>query len=126
MSETKDAAVARVAGKRYWRAEDARVAVEAWRRSGETRSAFARRHGIDPWRLRRWTRKLEGAERKQSDESVRFYALRVVAEASGGRGPQGAEPIEIVLAEGSRVRVPAGFAAEDLERVLAVLGAGAW
>lgn len=126
MSETKDAAVARVAEKRYWRAEDARVAVEAWKRSGETRSAFARRHGIHPWRLRRWTRKLEEAEPKEPDGSVRFYPLRVVPEGSGGRGAQGAEPIEIVLAEGSRVRVPPGFAAEDLERVLAVLGAGAW
>lgn len=126
MSGTKDVAFARVTGKRYWRAEDARVAVEAWRRSGETCSAFARRHGIHPRRLKRWTPKLEGAEPRESEGSVRFYPLRVVAEGNGGAGPQGAEPIEIVLAEGSRVRVPAGFAAEDLERVLVVLGAGAW
>jgi hypothetical protein len=31
------------------------------------------------------------------------------------------EPLEVVLGNGRRVRVPAGFAAEDLQRVLDVL-----
>jgi transposase-like protein len=126
MREAEDAAVVRVAAKRYWRAEDARVAVEAWRRSGETCSGFALRHGIHPRRLMRWRQNLEAAKPSESDGSIRFYPMRVTPHGNRGPGRAGDEAIEIVLAEGSRVRVPPGFAAEDLERVLVVLGAGAW
>jgi len=41
MARRKDAAVARVAALRYWRAPQARVVVAAWRRSGETVRRFA-------------------------------------------------------------------------------------
>lgn len=115
--EAKDAAVARVARLRYWRARDARVVVEAWRESGETRAAFARRHGIEPKRLSRWVAELEGP-----GEAVRFHPVRLVEAA---RPDERGEPIEIVLGDGCSVRVPAGFAAEDLERVLRVLAGGA-
>ena len=112
----KEAAVVRVAGLRYWRAGDARVVVEAWRRSGEGRAVFARRHGIEPKRLSRWAARLDGPEK-----AVRFHPVRLVqADAEGG-----GKPMEIVLVTGHTVRVPAGFAAEDLKRVLGVLSAGA-
>jgi hypothetical protein len=115
----KSDGVARVAGLRYWGAADARVVVEAWRGSGERLSEFARRQGIKPRRLGQWARRLESP-----GEGMAFHPVRVV-EAAGGdgrRGPKG-EPIEIVMGDGRSVRVPPGFAAQDLERVLSVLGA---
>lgn len=113
----KDAAVARVAARRYWRAADARIVVEAWRSSGEELGAFAGRYGIHPRRLRRWAGQRVG----ETGGSVVFHPVRLVAAAY--RAPS-IEPIEIVLGEGVRVRVPVGFCAEDLERVLGVLSQG--
>jgi transposase-like protein len=103
-----------VAERRYWRESEARVLVDAWRRSGETLSGFARRHGVERGRLTRWVRRLQEARKG----SVRFHPVRLVestAETGGGA------PIEIQLAGGRRVRVPRGFETEDLRRVLAVL-----
>jgi len=39
---------------RYWRAADAERVVAAWRRSGQTATAFAREHGLSAVRLLRW------------------------------------------------------------------------
>ena len=110
----QDEDVVRVAGLRYWRSAEADVVVEAWKRSGERLSAFAKHYGIHPRRLGRWAGKLEGAE------PVRFHPVRVVQKEVE---PRQDPALEIVWGEGLRVRVPAGFAAEDLERVLEVLGA---
>jgi hypothetical protein len=118
MAGKQGAAVRRVAGLRYWRAAEARVVVEAWRHSGQTLSEFAGRYGIQARRLGRWAGQLEPEE-----EAVRFHPVRLVARQNG-EGRSG-EPIEIVLGDGRRVRVPRGFAAEDLERVLSVLARGA-
>ena len=108
--------VARVAKLRYWQAGDARVVVEAWKDSGEGLPAFARRHGIKPRRLGQWARRLE-----TSGEEVAFHPVRVVQAPAEER--PGADPIEVVLGDGRSVRVPPGFAAQDLERVLCVLEA---
>jgi transposase-like protein len=113
-SKNKD--VGRVASLRYWQAEDARVVVEAWKESGEGLAAFARRHGIRPRRLRQWATRLEAAS-----EALSFHPVQVVEAPSRERAQR--DPIEIVLGEGYSVRVPPGFAAQDLERVLGVLGA---
>lgn len=109
--------VARVAGLRYWGAADARVVVEAWKDSEERLSEFARRHGIKARRLGQWVKRLESP-----GEGMAFHPVRVV-QAPEGDAPRG-EPIEIVMGDGRSVRVPPGFAAPDLERVLSVLGAG--
>ena len=107
-------AVAQVAEQRYWRAAEARVVVEAWRASGEALGAFAARYGIHPRRVGRWAGQLG----REDEEAVAFHPVRLVrAIPTAGPGA----PIEIVLGEGVRVRVPGGFAAEDLERVLGVL-----
>lgn len=98
--------------KSYWREADARTAVEAWQRSGQPISSFARRHGLQPHRLSRWASRLQRRGRP-----VGFHPVRIV----GGNGGEHREAIEVVLVDGQRVRVPAGFAAADLERVLAVL-----
>lgn len=108
-------AVTRVAARRYWRATDARIVVDAWRASGEGLGAFAKGYGIHPRRLGRWAGQL-GQEAEEA--AVVFHPVRLVT-AARPAGP--CEPIEIALGEGVRVRVPGGFCAEDLERVLGVL-----
>lgn len=115
MTEKQKAAVERVAGQRYWRGSEARVVVDAWRASGEGLAGFARRYGIQPRRVSRWARELE-----ERGEPVRFHPVRLVGEAEIGRRSEESR-IEIELGDGATVRVPAGFAAEDLARVLEVL-----
>jgi hypothetical protein len=113
----RDAGVARVAARRYWRSADARVVVDAWRRSGEGLRMFAECYGIDPHRLRRWARDLD-----ERAEPVRFHAVRVVQGSEVERVDRAS--LEIELGEGWTVRVGPGFAAADLARVLEVLGVG--
>jgi len=109
----RNRAVAKVAAGRYWRERDARVVVEAWRRSGENLSQFARHYGIAPQRLVRWWSRLE---QEQETEAVQFHPVQLVdGAASSG------QTIEIDLVDGRRVRVPHDFVAEDLRRVLTVL-----
>jgi hypothetical protein len=114
MASRKDADVVRVAARRYWRSADAQVVVDGWKRSGEGLGVFAERYGIQPRRLSRWASEFEEAA-----EPVRFHPVRVVHTSDTGRRDVA---LEIVLGEGCRVRLPPGFAAEDLERVLEVLG----
>jgi hypothetical protein len=98
--------------KGYWRETEALAAVDAWQRSGQPISIFARERGVQPRRLFRWASRLQ-----RRKPPVRFHPVRIVGGNGGGHG----EAIEVVLVDGRRVRVPAGFAAADLERVLAVL-----
>lgn len=114
----RGADVRQVAERSYWRESEARVLVEAWRSSGEPLARFARRHGFEPRRLARWASRLERA----ADERVRFHPIRLLErQGEPDRSGPGA-PIEIELTYGRRVCVPRGFEAEDLRRVLAVLG----
>lgn len=118
----RDGEVERVAALRYWRLAEAQVVVDAWKRSGEGLGAFAERYGIRPRRLRRWASEREASESEEAAaEPVGFYPVRVVRGADVEH--RGNASLELVLGEECRVRVPPGFAAEDLERVLAVLGA---
>jgi hypothetical protein len=55
---------------RYWSEAEGRAVIEAWRRSGESRSAFAKRHGLQTKRLRYWAGRLPRAE-----EPARTLAL---------------------------------------------------
>jgi hypothetical protein len=110
----KERAIARIAALRYWRKEDARVVTEAWRQSGLSLVAFAERHDLHPRRVGRWAARLQSMQ----PERVRFHRVELVA-----RGPQaaGVESIEVVLGDGCTVRVPPGFAPDELRQVLDVL-----
>jgi hypothetical protein len=111
----KEKALARAAARRYWREDDARVLIEAWQRSGLTLVAFAESHDVLPKRLARWVARL----RKIPSEPVGFHPVRLV-EAGRCEG-HGVERIEVILGAGVTVRIPRGFAPEDLRQVLAVL-----
>ena len=120
MSGKRESAGKRGASARYWREKDARVVVSAWERSGEGLAGFSRGYGLRPDLVRRGVQRLE-ASGEAREEDLRFHPVEVV-ERSGtaeGRG----ELIEIALGADRTVRVPPGFRAEDLERVLEVLGA---
>ena len=119
MLEQKEAAVVEVALRRRWREDDARVLLEAWRRSAQTLTAFAQFHDVHAERLGRWHRML----RTEPQDTVRFHPVRVRGLA--GRSDARQERIELVLGSGRLIRVPHGFDAEDLRRVLAVADAGA-
>ena len=110
--------VAEVAGRSYWRETEARVMVKAWQGSGSTLWKFARRHGVDPRRLSRWASRLEGSELS----TMRFHPVRL---AERGEDQRDSRSIEIEMGGGQCVRVPCGFEAEDLRRVLAVLAEAA-
>jgi hypothetical protein len=111
----KEMDVAEVAVRRYWREAEARVMVKAWRHSGESLAGFARRHGVDRRRVGRWASRVE----TRAPAPVHFHPVRL-ADPGGGGGAA----IEIHLVGGQRVRVPPGFQAEDLRRVVAVLKGG--
>ena len=96
----------------YWNEAKARGIVAAWQQSGETLAAFARRLGVNRKRLRRWASRLGVREPK----AIRFHPVQVRERASGLL----AAAIEIDLGAKCCIRVPRGFGAEDLRRVLAV------
>ena len=114
MAHMRNGAVLRVAKGRYWREADARVMVEAWRRSGTSLSTFATNYGVHGKRIARWASRLASPR-----IAVRFHPVRVVA--AEGRVRPGGDAIEVVLTDGRSVRVPPGFAPADLHEVLRVL-----
>jgi transposase-like protein len=99
--------------KRRWGKADGRAMAHAFAESGETKAAFARRHGLDAERVRRWLREVGEPERKH--EPVTFVPVQVVEHAPKRRGG-----VEIVV--GARVvRVSVGFCKDTLLEVLAAL-----
>ena len=116
MGPELDAELVELVGLKYWNEHEARVVVEAWRRSGESRAAFGRRYGIHPRRLGRWAKQME----EQTEEPVLFHPVHLVQREEQLWGG----PIEIELGRDCRVRVAGGFETRDLERVLEVLAQG--
>ncbi len=116
--------LAAAAGKSYWREADARRVVQAWRSSGQDLPQFAATHGLKASRLARWASRLgrraagrRGRGTGAAPLKLRFHPVELVGSTTGLE----ARAIEVVLVDGRRVRVPAGFASEDLERVLQAL-----
>lgn len=107
--------VREVARRAYWREAEGRVMVEAWHASGEALASFAHHHGVAPGRISRWAKRLGTPE----EEAVQFHPAQLV-----GGDPEGspAGAIEIHLPGGVCVCLPPAFEAEDLRRVMAVLG----
>jgi transposase-like protein len=93
---------------RYWRAADAARVLGAWRQSGESGAAFARRHGLSVRRLLRWRDQLQGSV------APRFHPVRVIERAQP-IATAGSTPLELELRGGRRIRVHAGFDPELLE-----------
>jgi hypothetical protein len=66
-----------------WTEAEARASLDAWRRSGESELAFARRGGFSPQRLRYWRERL-GGPTKDVAAAAAFVAVSmpVVARAA--------------------------------------------
>jgi hypothetical protein len=111
------------APRKYWNESDARAVLDAWRASGLRLSAFARERGLSSKRLIRWRERLEPAG--SASTPVAFHPVQLFGLPESRRVTGGVDRIEIVLGDGCEIRVPQGFAAEDLSRVLDVLQARA-
>jgi transposase-like protein len=103
-----------MAGKRT----PARMArlVARWRESGESRSSFARRHGVPAWTFWYWCRKLSDDSPSRSGEApaATFVPVRVT-------GDTDASVVEIVLPGGERLRIRSDAPAELVRVVLTAL-----
>jgi transposase-like protein len=62
----------------YWSEDEGRRVVEAWQRSGENATAFARRHGLRAKRLVYWSKRLALATSMPAP-TVSFVPAAVVA-----------------------------------------------
>jgi len=104
-----------------WSALRARELLTEAKQSGESLSAFAQRHGIDPQRLYSWRRKLDaGRGPDSSGAREAFVPVRVASEATVPL----ASGFELVLSMGRVVRVGANFDASALRRLVGVLEEG--
>jgi hypothetical protein len=102
-------------GKHELRTPTDREMVELLRElkeSGGTVAAFARARGLAPWKLYKARRGTADAARRKRRTSL--IPVRVVDE-------QEAKPLELILASGHRLAIPAGFDESSLRRLMGVL-----
>jgi len=96
--------------------------VEQWKESGKSARVFAREQGVTAWTLYYWRQvarpdRAPARHRRRSKRRVSLVPVRVIREAEDGG------ELEVILATGDRVRVPASVAPERLHRVLQVMKA---
>ena len=103
--------------------EEWRKRVERWKDSGLTAEQFATELGINPRTLQFWQYKLrqasESKPRAGVKRGVRKDPLRLVEVHSTVTDASG---FELELGNSKRLRIPSGFDASALERLLVVLG----
>jgi hypothetical protein len=105
---------------------------QAWReriadqqRGGESVRAFCRKNRLTEASFYRWRKEIRLRDRKTADNLTppALAPVVVIDEPHGKATPQSISPtsIEIVLGNGTTVRVPPGSTREQLETVFAVL-----
>jgi transposase-like protein len=62
-----------------WTDDNARAALEEWRRSGDTIAAFARRHSVSAWRLYSWRKKLRTEAKPRAEPTLSLVPASIVA-----------------------------------------------
>lgn len=111
------------AAKRRWR-----ELIEEQKRGGQGVREFAAARGLSPWSLYKWRRRLRRDEAGQnaSEEraalagaSLELVAVEVVEERVVANGP--ASGFEVCVGAQMSVRVPSGFDAAELTRLLQVV-----
>lgn len=107
------------------RPAEARRLLQAFDRSGLSLAEFERRHNLSPNRLSWWRKRLgiaaSAPDTRPTPASVTFLPVRVAVPPRAVPAPTAAAPIELVLPDGSVVRVPPSFDAPTLTRLLDVL-----
>jgi hypothetical protein len=89
--------------------------VEQWRRSGLTRDAFAEREGISSPQLAWWSGRLRTLARGGEAGPASSTTFVELVDAGGGLG------VEVLLPGGALLRVPVGFDADTVTRLVGVL-----
>ena len=103
---------------RYWSEEEARRALGKLEASGLTVAEHARRSGIAEKRFRYWRRRLAG---QLETVTPAFVPVRIKVPAASLTLAAATPPIEVAVGD-LVVRVPVGFDAETLARIVGVLG----
>jgi transposase-like protein len=135
------AGLAASAKQQRWSREQAAALLAAWQKSGLTLARFAKERGLVPERLRWWRDKLMPAEAATpaapAGSAVRFVPVRVARKGDTRSAPSLPQPrsapperaidnqaaLEVMLANGRRVRVAPDFDAASLTRLIATLEA---
>jgi hypothetical protein len=116
----------------YWRTQS-----EAWSSSGLTQGAFCEEHNLSLSALRWWRWRLKREDsgkgvsttpREACEQAMRLVPVRLVdtpgrTGSSSSLSVDTSSSFEVVLASGTRVRVPRDFDAVALSRLLCTLGA---
>ena len=126
------------AKQQRWSPEQAASVLAAWKKSGLKLTPFAKQRGLLPERLRWWRDKLmpEAKPKAPAGSAIRFVPVRVAGKGithpapsssppsvSPPKAMEGAADLEVVLANGRRVRVAPGFDAANLARLITTLEA---
>ncbi len=122
MNRPSETELTRTLRSSYWRADEARVVLDAWERSGQSLAAFARTHGIHRARLQRWKQRFEDDERGISRPAApTFYPVALAA--GPARADDGGEgnSWRVELPGGVRVAVPCSGGADLLAETLTVV-----
>jgi len=107
-----------IAQSAYWTETEGRVAVTAWRASGETAVRFGEQHGLSPRRLRWWGQRF-GKVTKLAPTEIGGATLELVPIGVIQRDVRD-EPIEIAVGE-FRIAVRRGIDPVALRMVVEVL-----
>ena len=101
--------------------------VERWRASGLTADEFASEVGIKSNTLKHWSWLLDHEKRGSRPDVARRPRSREVpfveVVTPAAPGSPSVEPIELVVRDGIRIRVPTAFDADALRRVIAAVEA---
>ena len=98
--------------------------VERWLESGLTLKEYASEVGVNPHTLAGWRWRLSLAQRTTAVPTfVEVVSTPEARTPSAGRQEAaGSEPLELVLRDGHRIRIPVHFDAGALRRVVEALG----
>jgi transposase len=112
-------------GRRRWGVEEKLRIVAETHEPGATVGAVAARHDVHPSLLRTWRRHVRDghlvAAQAQHFVPVRLTNPPSLGQASTVNNPLATDTIEIVLPDGSRVRVGSGVNLNALRRVVTAL-----
>jgi len=84
-------------------------------RHGWSWAELSRRSGLPVWKLRWWQKRLARADPSRTPTPT-FVPVRLVTSA-----PELDPPLEVITPSGFRIRIPPGFATDDLCRLVKVL-----
>jgi transposase-like protein len=104
--------VAAAASRARWSTAVAREVLAAWSASGVSRREFAEKHGLQEQRLYNWERRLAEPD---TTAGVQFREVMMPAVGIDSR-------LEVVLPNGTLIRISSSFDTTALARIVEVLG----